>query len=149
MSNSTTKTYTELYTASVAEALMRKEFEQWRESYRCNCNCSDTIAQNITQNFHDNHLTIDTDELVDQFGIERIGWVLANTINMKNYDGRFSPSNKEWASAYPVPTGDARGHFCVQAHSGLVDLFTTELRKEYPEMCWPEQQMEDLAMGGM
>ena len=72
-----------------------------------------------------------------EFSIERIQYVLANTVQYKDWDGRISRANREWAQTVPViPNPDSWGgdrncYFVVdQAHTGLVDLFVTHFRKE-------------------
>ena len=76
-------------------------------------------------------------EVVDRFGAERVSFVLANTIQHKDWDGRISPENKEWAKAEPVPNDfDAWNnkktleYSCNKAHPGLINLFVNRFRKE-------------------
>ena len=67
---------------------------------------------------------------------ERLSWVLANTITMKEQDGRFSRSNKAWAQAMSIPIdrdgfGSLRNwSYTVESHPAILDLYTTLLRKE-------------------
>ena len=63
--------------------------------------------------------------------------MLANTVQHKDWDGRISRANREWAQTVPVVPnpdswgGDRNCYFVVdQAHTGLVDLFVTHFRKE-------------------
>lgn len=68
-------------------------------------------------------------------------YVLANTIQQQDWDGRYSPDNKRWAKTIVIPEdkdpwgGDRNIEFVVQgAHPGLVDLFTSQARKEVAEL---------------
>lgn len=71
------------------------------------------------------------------FSMDCISYVLANTVQFKDWDGRISNANKDWAKTIPiVPNADAWGgdrncYFVVdRAHTGLVDLFVSHFRKE-------------------
>lgn len=39
---------------------------------------------------------------MNQFGAERVLYVLANTIQQKEWDGRFTYPNKEWAKTVSI-----------------------------------------------
>ena len=47
------------------------------------------------------------DQVVRQYGMERVGYILANTLHHKSYDGRFSPGNKKWAEQVSTPEHNA------------------------------------------
>ena len=78
--------------------------------------------------------------IIDRFGIDRVEYVLANTVQYKDWDERFSSSNRAWAKIIPVVTdgneflGDRRTAFVVDTHSGLTDLFVTAFRKEQQKL---------------
>lgn len=111
------------------------ELDQWRESYRENCSCARTIEKAIENNYNDNILETDAvREVIAEFGYNRVNWVLANTIQQHDEDGRYSHENKEWAKSFYIPEDDVRWHFCVGSHPGLVDLFTNRVRKEWQSL---------------
>ena len=64
-------------------------------------------------------------------------YVLANTVQQKDWDGRFSPANKTWARTVDIPPnpdgfgGERNLDFAVDSHPGLVDLFLSQARQEY------------------
>ena len=69
--------------------------------------------------------------------MERIQYVLANTVRVKEWDARISPANKEWAQKIPiVPNPDSWGndrncYFVLdQAHPGLVNQLISHFRRE-------------------
>jgi len=63
--------------------------------------------------------------------MERIAYVLAATVQHKDWDGRLSDTNKAWAKTIPVCEDRNTYAFVVdQAHTGLVDLFVNQVRKE-------------------
>ena len=76
-------------------------------------------------------------EVIDRYGMERVAFVLANTVQEKDWDGRISPENKAWAKEISIPNdsntwGGKRTHeyVCSQAHPGLINLFVNRFRKE-------------------
>ena len=129
-----------VYRGSGSYARENNELEQYRESRKANVTCMEAINSAIAENYGDNRLNVNQAirQVVDTFGYERTLYVLANTIQHKDWDGRFSTDNKRWAASQPVAQdvdgfgSDRNVYFVVdQAHPGLVDMFTTYLRKEY------------------
>lgn len=115
------------------------ELEQYRASHKANIACRDAIDTAIADHYRDNRLGNGAvKQVVEQFGYDRTLYVLANTVRQKEWDGRISRDNKEWAKTIPVYEdkdswgGDRRCEFVVdRAHTGLMDLFTTQTRREY------------------
>lgn len=139
-----------LYRWSLEDAVRNNERTEWRESYRENCDCARAIERAIEENYHDNRLEDCTQDIIDQYGFDRVNWVLANTIQEKDHDGRFSPENKEWAKQTHIPKDEARWHYCVESHSGLTDLFTNQVRQAWQALglfdqshCSEEQDYKD------
>lgn len=130
-----------VYTFSATFAREHGELEQYRASHRANVDCKNAIEDAIAAHYRDNRLDIAcVQEVIDKFGIERTAYVLANTVQDKNWDGRISPQNKAWAKEIYVPNdnnawGGRRTHeyVCSHAHPGLIDLFVTSFRKEQLE----------------
>ena len=130
---------TPVYRQSAAYAREHGELDAYRASYKANMQCKDAIVDAIYDNYRDNRL--DTKgtlaQLAPKFGLERVSYLLAVTVQFKDHDGRFSDANKAWAKSVPViPNGTEWGNdrnvYLVvdQAHSGLVDLLVTQVRKE-------------------
>lgn len=121
--------YPPLYEWSLEEAIHNNEQGLWRESYRENCDCARAIERAIEEHHHDNVLEDCVQPLIDRYGFDRVNWVLANTVQQKMEDGRFSPDNKTWARGIYIPHDNARWHFCVESHPGLTDLFLNQARR--------------------
>lgn len=130
---------TPLYWHDAAYAREHEELPQYRESYQANVACKEAIEKAINANYKDNRLNSQAvmDAVSAEFSTERIQYVLANTVQQKDWDGRISPANKAWAQTVPVtPNPDSWGsdrncYFVVdQAHTGLMDLFLTHFRRE-------------------
>ena len=132
-------TDTPLYRHDAAYAREHDELPLYRESYKANIACKEAIEKAINDNYGNNRLNSQAvmEMLSAEFSIERIQYVLANTVQYKDWDGRISRANREWAQTVPVVPnpdswgGDRNCYFVVdQAHTGLVDLFVTHFRKE-------------------
>jgi len=124
-----------LYKWSLQEAQKLDEVDLWRESYKENTICARAIEDFIDSHYADNCLNTDgVEQLIDRFGFNRINWVLANTIQQKEHDGRFSQENKDWANTMYIPNDDIRWHYAVDSHPGLTDLFTNRVRKEWNDL---------------
>lgn len=107
------------------------ELELYRASNKASAACKEAIEKAISEHYCDNVLHREAiAQVAEQFGHERILYVLAITIRQKDWDARFSADNKQWAKTVPVSENpDAWGtdrncYLAVNSHSGLVDLFT-------------------------
>ena len=130
---------TPVYRQSAAYAREHGEQDAYRASNKANMECKDAIVDAIYNNYHDNRLDTKTTlaQLAPKFGLERVSYLLAVTVQFKDHDGRFSDANKAWAKSVPVTPngtewGNDRNVYLVvdQAHPGLVDLLVTQVRKE-------------------
>ena len=124
------------YPASYAQE--HGELEQYRASNRANIACKEAIESAIREHYHDNQLDSQAAaQVVDAFGLDRTMYALANTVQQKDWDARFSLGNKEWAKTIPIQeNADAWGadrncQFVVNSHSGLTELFLSTVRQEY------------------
>lgn len=127
----------EIYRHSVVYAREHGELEEYRASMRENVACKEGIEQAIRENFDGMHLNpVAVRSVLEQYGTERTAYVLANTIQQKSWDGRFSGSNKEWAQSVAVGEDtntageDRRRAFVVDSHPAVLDGFTDLFRKE-------------------
>ena len=113
------------------------ELDVYRASFRANVSCKDAIEAAIRDNYHDNRLdAAAVGQVAEQFGQERMLYVLAATVRHFDYDGRISRDNKRWANTIPAyQNGDGMDsdrsvQFVVCSHPGLTDLFLTGARRE-------------------
>ena len=114
-----------------------REVETYRISLQANVACKEAIEQAISQSYDGRRLAEGTAaKVMNQFGAGRVLYVLANTIQQKEWDGRFTYPNKEWAKTVSIPSNmdsfgmDRNYAFAVSSHPGLIDLFVTQARKE-------------------
>ena len=128
-----------VYRHSAEYAIQHGEIEAYRDSFKANMDCRDAIEKAIGDNYRDNRLDSKniSVQLGQNFGMERVSYVLASTIRCKDHDGRISDGNKRWAATVPVAEdrsewGDNRNlRFIVdRTNPGLVDLLVNQVRKD-------------------
>lgn len=123
-----------LYTWSLKDAVEYGEVDQWRESYKENCDCAREIERTISSHYRNNILEDCANDIIGRYGFDRVNYVLANTVQQKYDDGRISPENKAWARKLHIPKDDVRWHFCVESHPGLTDLFLGQIRRAWEQL---------------
>ena len=132
-------TFAELpvYRQNAAYAHEHGELEQYRVSRQANIACKEAIEQAVYQNYDGKRLHDGTAaKVIQQFGTERVMYVLANTVQQKEWDGRFNYYNKEWAKTVDIPPNpdsfgfERNSEFVVDSHAGLTDLFVSQARRE-------------------
>ena len=125
-----------VYHESAAHARKFGELEQYRKSHFANIDCKNDIEQAIAAHFDGCRLDRKAiDGVMERYGPERVSLVLAATVQVKAWDGRFSPANKAWAFSYdfPDPTndlgGDRRDSYAVTSHPAVLDGFINLVRQ--------------------
>lgn len=136
------KSYIPLYSYSLAEAMRNGEsdIKQYRESHNENILCAGAIKKAISENF--DSYTLKTDfakDIVAEYGYDRVMFVLANTVQHFDYDGRISNTNKEWAKTFFIPEDMTQGSYnrnldFIIDNPGLVDLVTNEVRTLFDKL---------------
>lgn len=100
-----------IYPHTGAYAHANGEIAQFRESNLANIACKAAIEASIAKHFDGMHLNPKAvSEVMDVFGPERTQYVLANTVQMLSWDGRFSRDNKAWAVKVDVVEDITAGH---------------------------------------
>lgn len=126
--------YPQVYKPSLAEARARGETDLFRASHKLNIACKMAIEAAIRENFDGMHLKKECiDTVMEEYGPDRMDWVLANTVRHLMYDGRFSHSNKEWAGSFPMQESSTNGYdpgrdFIVGSHPAVLDGFISLMR---------------------
>ena len=124
---------TDVYPHTAAYAKEHGELPQYRESLQANIACKEAIEKAVNENYHGWSADTKTAaaQVMAQFTVERIRYVLAATVQQKDWDGRISDDNKTWAKT--VPLADEQNRFCFvvdQCYPGLTDLFIKRFREE-------------------
>lgn len=123
---------TPLYRYPYSYAVENGEIAAYRDSYTANVACKEAIEKSIVQHYHSYVLDREAvNQVVEQFGFDRTLYVLANTVRYKDWDGRFSHDNKEWAK-HIVTLDDQSYRFVVdRSHPVLTNSFLNMVRDEY------------------
>ena len=127
-----------VYPYSSTEARSLGELDEWRVSHQVNIACAAAIDKAVRENFDGMHLSSDIAEnACREFGIDRVKWVLANTIQHADWDGRYRPDNKNWAKETYIPRGkenDNTTDFILQSHPEIVNGLVNQFRKYYDSL---------------
>ncbi len=113
-------------------------------------NCRLDIEKGISTHFDGMHLNTDfIANLYALYGEERMNYVLANTVQMSDGDGRYSPGNKAWAKEININNAESdRRAFYVNSHPAVLDGFITAYRKhvkEFKEQLDKEENKEQMS----
>ena len=126
-----------VYYESGAYARDHKELELFRSSHMENINCKKAVEASIARHFDGMRLNKSAvTEVLDQYGPERLSLVLASTVQIKSWDGRFSQQNKDWAFTVRMPDSrpdmnyDRRDAYAVTSHPAVLDGFISHARRE-------------------
>lgn len=127
------------------------DLELCKASQKQNIACKKAIESTIRGNFDGYHLNADAAKaVISEYGFDRVNFVLANTVQQKDYDGRFSDENKAWAKELfilPDKLGtnvDRRQDFVVESHPAVLDGFINQARKAYKELnLWDSSHCND------
>ena len=129
-----------LYPHSAAYASEHGEMAQYNRSYQANSVCKEAIEQAISAHYAENRLDTEAavKDVLEKFGAERVQFILANTIQHKNHDGRISQDHKAWAKTIPMLEDSDAPRHCAYlvvdgVNPGLTDLFTRQARKTMQE----------------
>jgi len=124
--------YPPLYKKTADVAIAAGELDKYRSSMQTNIECRDAIEKAIRDGFDGMHLPDDcAKDVLEKFGPERVSYVLANTVQQKDWDGRFSNSNRQWAKTVRmfIPE-EKRDRFIIESHSTILDGFIDIARKD-------------------
>lgn len=122
---------TPLYTGTREQARKDGLVKLWRESFKANVECKIAIESAIRRSFDSMHLAHGcASGVLDEFGAERVKYVLAATLQDKDYDGRFSRNNKAWGKQTEIACDSANYEFVVNSHPAVLDGFIDQFRQE-------------------
>lgn len=134
--------YPQVYPHSADVARQNDELDVFRESNRLNSECAKAVnaaIQGSNYKLYHYDLPAAAQSVIGEYGAERVQWVLAHTLQQKNWDGRFSQNNKEWANGFDIP--DLKySSFSIETHSAILDGFVNQVRKAIMEKAMPAQE---------
>lgn len=131
--------YLYVYRYSCEEARRLNQLALWRDSRKENIACKNAIEEAIRRDFDGMRLSSGCAEsVIAEYGFKRVNWVLANTVQQKDWDGRFSRDNKDWAKCTYIPpdkdsfTDHSRNlDFIADSHPAVLDGFISQYRRAY------------------
>ena len=123
---------TPVYPHSAAYAKEHGELEQYRASNNVNLQCKEAIEAAVREHFDGMYLSHDAAKgVIETFGMERVALVLASTVQLQNWDGRYSRRNKEWAKTIPNENPETvRCGYVLNSHPAVLDGFIDLVREE-------------------
>ena len=121
-----------IYRETANYAYEAGELESYRASLAANVECRRAIEAAISTNYGDNRLDADAavKSVLEQFSPERVRYVLANTIQQKDFDGRIPQPLKEWAKSVDVCPENAYRFLVDKPNPGLTALFVDAFRQQ-------------------
>ncbi len=130
-----TRTYLPVYAHDYFYAVDHGEEDLFRQSNEQNIACKKCIEQSINEHFDGMYLDSGVvTPVLNEFGSERMAFVLSATVEFNNWDGRFSGENKRWAADQGwafYDGGDRNVRTCViNSHPALLNGFIDLFRKE-------------------
>ena len=151
LENNHTRAYPPVYKGTLAQAMEERDVDAYLDSRKLNIDCKKAIEEAIALNFDGLHLKEDAaTQVLEQFGEERMTFVMANTLRELSYDGRFSRQNKDWAEHIEVPENISRGRnlnldYVIESHpavlDGFIDMARAEIRMQRIEQAVGENEV--------
>ena len=124
---------TPIYPHSAAYAREHGELEQYRASNNVNRQCKESIEAAVREHFDGMYLSHDAAKgVIETYGMERVSMVLSNTVQLQDWDGRYSRRNKEWAKTIPNDNPETvRCGYALNSHPAVLDGFIDLVREEH------------------
>ena len=151
LENNHTRAYPPVYKGTLAQAMEERYVDAYLDSRKLNIDCKKAIEEAIALNFDGLHLKEDAaTQVLEQFGEERMTFVMANTLRELSYDGRFSRQNKDWAEHIEIPENINQGKnlnqdYVIESHpavlDGFIDMARAEIRMQKIEQALDEAEV--------
>lgn len=130
------KGYLPVYQQTLQYAMEHGAADDYLDSRKLNIDCKKAIEETIREHFDGMRLSLeDSGGVLEQFGTERVSYVLANTLRYLSEDGRFSIDNRVWADGIEVTENIHRGmdmnlDYLVNSHPAVLDGYIHLVRGE-------------------
>ena len=112
-----------------------EEVERQLDEHYANLACRDGMEEIIRRGFDGARLDSGcAKRAIAEFGIQRVELVLADTVQSRFGDGRFSRQVREWAGARAISSKELGWGYILSAHSAVVDGFTRQYLRTVEEM---------------
>lgn len=132
-----------VYYKDLKQARADGELEQWRSNHKATQACAEQFQKEYERAYGERQVPQFLQQMVDRYGIERCKIVIASTIQLSPYDGRYSQDMKEAAATVVIPgkntepLHDRRLDYHINCHPVTVnvamrDLLVIERQQEKP-----------------
>lgn len=132
-----------VYYKDLKQARADGELEQWRSNHKATQACAEQFQKEYERAYVERQVPQFLQQMVDRYGIERCKIVIASTIQLSPYDGRYSQDMKEAAAKVVIPgkntepLHDRRLDYHINCHPVTVnvamrDLLVIERQQEKP-----------------
>ena len=120
-----------LYLETIQYASEHGELDEYSRSHRRSEECREAIDKAISQNYDGMRLKDGfIPDLINEYGAERVQYILATTVRENLSDGRYSPENKEWAQNIAVSESkEERWNCCLHSHPAVLDGVINSFQK--------------------
>ena len=124
-----------VYMKSPDHARKDNELDKYQKSNRLNKECAAAIDAAIKDCIVPGglgyRLTPEAiTKVIDVYGEQRLSVVLANTVRLAEWDGRYSNDTKDWAKSVEMPEAHDNRLFFSSAHPAVIDGYIRLARKE-------------------
>lgn len=142
----TQKQYPPVYRHTLDYAVEHAAADEYLDSRKLNIDCKKAVEEAIRTHFDGLHLAEDVVEpMLEEYGQERLAFVLACTVQNNAKDGRFSRETKAWAEGISVPENIGRGRdlnldYVVDSHPAVLDGFIALAREKFAELEKEQEQ---------
>ncbi len=135
---------TPVYPHSAAYAREHGELEQYRASNNVNRQCKESIEAAVREHFDGMYLSHDAAKgVIETYGMERVSMFLSNTVQLQDWDGRYSRRNKEWAKTIPNDNPETvRCGYALNSHPAVLDGFIDLVREEQQRSRTQREKLE-------
>ena len=135
-----------VYPYSGAYARDTAKLQEWRNSRRADAECRKAIDRAISEQWDGAHLPDNAAKgVIERFGAERVAYVLADALQQRREDGRFSVANETWAHTMPMfASKESRWDAPVQSHPVKLDEFVTLARRDMGELSMVAERAKEL-----
>ena len=115
-----------------------------RASNNANLQCKESIEAAVREHFDGMYLSHDAAKgVIETYGMERVSMVLSNTVQLQDWDGRYSRRNKEWAKTIPNDNPETvRCGYALNSHPAVLDGFIDLVREEQQRSRTQREKLE-------
>ena len=115
---------------TAVHTVIKARRDEYLKALNYHTDCKNDVETAIRNNYDGMHINAGFEnKLIHKYGLDEIAYVLANTVQYKYDDGRFSRGNKAWANEIVIEEKEGhRGQFVCETHPAVLDAFITRIR---------------------